>query len=123
MNITCNKLRDPKTYLDLMTGEWVRLALTNVGSLNGLFLAACRHLAQYQQQYQPQYYMQLSIRYKLLCVQTLREAICFEKSSLISDSTVALGILLACDEVRRTRKNLSLIRLLMDFLNLVVAAW
>jgi len=102
MNITCNKLKDPKKYLDLMTREWVRLTLTSVGSLNGIFLAACRHLLQYQQQQHQQHdYMQLAIRYKLLCVQALREAIFSEASSTISDSTVTINILLAYDEVRR----------------------
>lgn len=100
MNITCNKLKDPKTYLDLMTKEWVRLTLTNVGSLNGIFLAACRHLLQFQQQHQHEYYLQLATHYKLLCLQALREAIFSEKSSMISDSTVTVGILLAYDELQ-----------------------
>lgn len=101
MNITCNRLRDPETYLDLMTREWVRLTLTHVGSLNGVFLASCRHLLQCQQPYQQPYYTQLATRYKLLCVQALREAISSETSSLISDSTVSINILLAYDEVRK----------------------
>lgn len=104
MNINCNKLRDPSLYIDLMTREWVRLTLTNFGSLNGVFLAACRHLLQTQPQYRQQYYIQLAIQYKLSSVRALREAILFETSSLISDSTVAIGILLAYDEVRRISK-------------------
>lgn len=100
MNIHCNKLQDPTKYMDLMTREWVRLTLTSTGSLNGVFLAACRHLLKSQQQYQQQYYTQLVIQYKLFCVQALRESILFEMSSLISDSTFAIGVLLAYDEVR-----------------------
>jgi len=96
MDQHCNKLVNSERYLDLMTKEWVRLTLTNVGSLNGIFLAACRHLQQQQQQY----YTKLAIQYKLCCMQALREAISFEISSLISNSTVAIGILLAYDEVR-----------------------
>jgi hypothetical protein len=115
MNINCNKLRDPMRYLDLMTREWVRLTLTNAGSLNGVFLAACRHLLKSQQQYQQQYYMQLAIQYKLSCVRDLREAIFFEMSSLISDPTIAIGLLLAYDEVRRISKVFSPIKLLTTF--------
>jgi hypothetical protein len=100
MNINCNKLRNSEQFLDLMSREWVRLTLTNTGSLSAVFLAACRHLLKTQKQQQQQYYMQLAIQYKLSCVRALREAIFFEKSLLISDSTVALGILLAYDEVR-----------------------
>ncbi|RDW63425.1 hypothetical protein BP6252_10970 [Coleophoma cylindrospora] len=98
MNIHCNKLREPERYIDLMTTEWVWITLTNVGALNGVFLAACRHLSEQLQQ-QPQY-KQLAFRYKVSCVQNLREAISVEASSLISDSTVALGILLAYDEAQ-----------------------
>jgi hypothetical protein len=115
MNINCNKLKDPMKFMDLMTREWVRLTLTNAGSLNGVFLAACRHLLKSQPQYQQQYYMQLAIQYKLSCVRALREAIFFEMSSLISDSTIAIGLLLAYDEVRRISKVFSPIRLLTNF--------
>ena len=101
MDQHCNKLVNSERDLDLMTKEWVRVTLTNVGSLNGIFLAACRHLLDLEnQQQQQQYYTKLAIQYKLCCVQALREAISFEISSLISDSTVAIGILLAYDEVR-----------------------
>jgi hypothetical protein len=112
MDQHCNKLRDSERYLNLMTKEWVRLTLTNVGSLSGIFLAACRHLLENQQQ---QYYTQLAIQYKLYCIQALREAISFETPSLISDSTVAVGILLAYDEVRRLRRDFSPIKMLTAF--------
>ncbi|KAI9735740.1 MAG: hypothetical protein M1818_006348 [Claussenomyces sp. TS43310] len=99
MNQHCNKLRDPERYVDLMTKEWVRLTLTNVGALSGIFLAACRHLFKNQPE-QQQYYLQLSIEYKLSCVRALREAIASEIASLISDSSVAIVILLAYDELQ-----------------------
>lgn len=91
-------------FVDLMTREWVRLTLTNVGALDGVFLAACRHLLSNQPDQQQQLYTQLAFQYKLSSVRALREAISIETSSLISDSTVAIGIMLAYDEVRRTRK-------------------
>ncbi len=97
MDQHCNGQNGFERYVDLMKTEWVRLTLTNIGSLDGVFLAACRHLLQNQQQ--QQYYTQLAVQYKLHCVQALREAISFESSSLISDSTVAINVLLAFDDV------------------------
>ena len=99
MNIHCNKFHE-RRFVDLMTREWVRLTLTNVGSLSGVFLSACRHLLETQQEYQQQYFTQLAIQYKLSCVRALREAMLCETSSLISDSSVAINIMLAYDEVR-----------------------
>lgn len=101
MNINCNKLRNASRYVELMTREWVRLALTNTGSLNGLFLAACRHLLMHRQE---QRFVQLSIQYKLFCVQALRKTIHVETPAIISDSTIALGLFLAFDEVRITMR-------------------
>lgn len=98
-----------------MTKEWVRLTLTSVGSLSGIFLAACRHLFKNQPQ-QQKYYMQLTIEYKLYCVRALRQAIASEISSLISDSSVAIVILLAYDEVRFLYKAFSLNQISDGFL-------
>lgn len=81
-----------------MTGEWVRLTLTNVGTQCGIFLAACRHLVEQQEQLK---YLQLATQYKLYCIRALQNAISSEVSSLISDGTVGIGILMAYDEVRR----------------------
>ena len=101
-------LMDSKRYVDFMTKDWLRLNLTNVGSLNGVFLASCRDLLE-KQHGQPQSYIQLAIQYKMHCVQALREAITSEMLSLISDSTVAITMLLAYDEVRRKKLMLGLL--------------
>jgi hypothetical protein len=98
MDLKCNKLVDSGKYVNLMTGEWVRLALTNVGTQSGVFLAACRHLVEQQQQHK---YSQLATQYKLYCIQALQNAISSEVSSMISDGTVGIGLLMAYDEVRR----------------------
>lgn len=90
--------RYPPRSLSLVIKDWVQLTLTDVGTLNGVFLAACRHLVENQQQ--QQYHTRLAVQYKLYCLQALREAISSETSSKISDSTVGIGILLAYDEVR-----------------------
>lgn len=99
MNITCNRLRDPLRYVDLMSREWVRLTLTNVGALNGIFLAACRHLLRYRHESKGDY-VKLATQYKVLCMQALREAVVVEGGALISDGTVATNVLLTFDEVR-----------------------
>jgi hypothetical protein len=98
MDLNCNKLVDSGKYVNLMTGEWVRLTLTNVGTQSGIFLAACRHLVEQQKQ---QKYLQLATQYKLYCIQALQKAISSEISSMISDVTVGIGLLMAYDEVRR----------------------
>lgn len=82
-----------------MKREWVRLTVTNTGSLDGIFLAACRHLLKTQEEQQQQYFKQLALQYKVSCLESLREAISIDPSSLINDSAVAVGILLAYDEV------------------------
>lgn len=107
MNINCNRLRDPSRYVDLMTREWVRLTLTNIGSLTGVLLAACRHLLMHSEL---AHFTQLAIQYKLSCVQTLRKTIQVETPLMISDSTIALGVLLAFDEVRACRRRRLLVQ-------------
>jgi hypothetical protein len=97
MNVHCNKLVEPTRYVNLMTSEWVRLALIDGGSLDGIFLAACRHLMRNRQ---PQHYTQLALQYKLSCVQALRKSLLAEATSLISDSTISIGVFLCYDEVR-----------------------
>jgi hypothetical protein len=87
-----------------MTKEWVRLTLASAGSLDGIFLAACRHLLRSLPQDQQLYYLHLATQYKVSCVRALREAIDSEASSLFSDETIAMGVVLAYDEVRRWKK-------------------
>lgn len=88
------------SYLERMAKEWVRLALSDLGFLNGIFLAACRHLSENHRQ--QQFFKQLAIQYKLACVQALNNAISVETSS-VSDPTVAKVLVLAWDEVGVTR--------------------
>ncbi len=99
MDVHCSKLREPLEYLKRMAEEWVSLALSDVGLLSGLLLAACRHLS-LQSHRQEQYYLRPATQYKLACVQALNRAISVEGSSAISDATVAKAMVLAYDEVR-----------------------
>ena len=85
-------------YVDCMARAWVPLALTDTGLLDCLFLAACRHLSQnHQQQVQQQQFLQLAVRYKLECVQSLMETISAKLT--FDDATVAKTVMLAYDEV------------------------
>ncbi|KAL5350410.1 hypothetical protein ACLOAV_003978 [Pseudogymnoascus australis] len=77
MDEKCNKLVDSQKYC-------------------GIFLAACRHLVEQQEQLK---YLQLATQYKLYCIRALQNAISSEVSSLISDGTVGIGILMAYDEL------------------------
>jgi hypothetical protein len=93
----CNELA--AYYLDRMTNGWVPLGLTDAGLLNSIFLTACRHLSgqDWQQQQQQQRFTQLSLQYKLDCLQSLREAISAKTS--FDDATVAKAVMLVYDEV------------------------
>lgn len=84
-----------------MAKEWVRLALGNAGFLNGIFLSSSRHLSKIcQQLQQQQQFTNLAIRYKLVCVRALSDAISSgAKTMTFSDSVVAETMVLAFDEV------------------------
>ena len=97
LSARCNKLGDVKENVNFMTKDWLRLNLTSAGSLSGVFLASCRDLVESKQR--PQYYTSLSMQYKSHCFRALHEAISSERSSQIRDSTVAIAMLLAFDEV------------------------
>ncbi|RQM06588.1 hypothetical protein DH86_00001211 [Scytalidium sp. 3C] len=93
----CNEL--PQFFTESMTREWVPLALTDIGLLDGIFLSACRHLAAHhcidQKQ---QLFSQLAVRYKVECVQSLRGAL-LKKMPPFADSIVAQAVMLAYDEL------------------------
>jgi hypothetical protein len=92
-------------YVDRMTKAWVPLALTEVGLLDSLFLAACRHLyGNCQQPEQKQRFVKLAAHYKLACARSLRKAISAE--AFFSDATIAKSLMLAYDEVSRPRSRL-----------------
>lgn len=85
-----------------MNKEWAPLAVSRKDSLDSVFLHACRHLQQNQQQpEQQQYFVQLATRYKGSCMRALNEAISAEISTLISDATIITVLMLAFDEVSK----------------------
>jgi hypothetical protein len=88
-------------YLECMNQDWVRLALTDAGFLQSIFLETCRHLsmAWYQRQGD---FVQLASRYKIACMRTLIESISGRSS--YNDATIANVIELAFDEVRLLRR-------------------
>lgn len=93
----CNE--DAAYYLDRSTKAWVPLALTEVGLLDALFLAACRHIYRScQHPQQQQKFLHLACHYKLACTKSLRDSISVEV--FYSDATVAKTLMLAYDEVR-----------------------
>lgn len=87
-----------------MIEEWIRLSLSDVGFLSGILLIASRYLSIFHQPYHPhqnQLYTEQATQYKLVCLQTLNEAISFNTGQgPFSDSVVAETMVLALDEVR-----------------------
>lgn len=83
-------------YRQVLVSRWVPLAVNSpyVGSLRGLLLAACRHLALYRRDY----YSQRAVQYKVCCIRGVNDAI---SAGALDDWTVATAMSLAYDEVRR----------------------
>lgn len=98
----CDMFRGPENYRSLLVEEWARLALTDVGFLNGILLAACRHMS-LNNHPQHRFYMQLAIRFKLVCLRSLSATISAGPSS-IKESSIANVIELASDEVLYYKK-------------------
>jgi len=99
MGAHCNVLRDLIGDGERMTKYWSRLAQHDVGFLDSLLLAACRHLS--EKHHNQEFFRQLAIQYKLASVRLLNEAISAAISP-VSDSTISTVLMLAFDEVRLT---------------------
>ncbi|KAK4062015.1 transcriptional regulator family: Fungal Specific TF [Trichoderma aggressivum f. europaeum] len=100
----CARFRYPGSpFMDSMIEEWIRLSLSDVGFLSGILLIASRYLSIFHQPYHPlqnQLYTEQATRYKLVCLQTLNEAISFNTGQgPFSDSVVAETMVLALDEI------------------------
>jgi hypothetical protein len=100
----CNEAET--SYADVMTRTWVPFALSDANLIKTLFLTACRHLCQVSlspqwresRQYTP--FDQLAVKYKLDCVQSVRNAISVQTSSSSPYSHAMVGtvLMLAYDE-------------------------
>lgn len=77
--------------------DWLRLSLTDLGSLCAMFLASCRHMSLFRPHGHK--FMPLAIKYKLASIRILSTAILRSPSSA-SDTTVATAMALALDEVK-----------------------
>jgi hypothetical protein len=97
----CKWLSEQIGYTERMNKEWVRFALTSTGLFHGLLLIASRHLSMvhdYDQE-KRRSFAQQAMHYKITCIQNLNMSITAEQSSKFNDSTLALVIILAQDEV------------------------
>lgn len=108
MRTECGRLRALSNLeRQNLTVGWVQLALSNLEFLNGLFLNAARSLSvRYQQETQKERYASLAVRYKLLCVKFVIDAIGDSRESepmQLSDILVAETLVLAFDEVSHAR--------------------
>ncbi|UKZ48089.1 hypothetical protein TrVGV298_002325 [Trichoderma virens] len=90
-------------FVDSMIDEWIRLGLSDLGFLSGIFLTASRYLSVFHQPHQPhhhQLFTEHATQYKLVCLKTLNEAI--SSSTLqgpFSDPVIAETMILALDEI------------------------
>ncbi|KAL7928174.1 hypothetical protein V8C35DRAFT_318731 [Trichoderma chlorosporum] len=93
MNTRCAILADPRDYQSQLRRDWVGLALADVGLLNGIFLATCRHL---EACYKSNQYARLATQYKMACLRALREAVSHDAAQ---DGAIASAMSLAFDEI------------------------
>lgn len=84
-----------RTHTGRMYSQWVSYTITDPGMMNGLFLAACRSLAN---QTHEGIYAAQALKYKGACIRSVAKAIGDDVDS-VSDSTVAKVLFLASDEV------------------------
>jgi preprotein translocase subunit SecY len=94
----CNEAET--SYADVMTRSWVPFALSDASLLKTLFLTACRHLCQVSAQWSWQPFDRLAVKYKLDCVQSVRNAISVQKSHY-SHAVVGTVVMLAYDEASK----------------------
>lgn len=101
----CNEAET--SYADVMTRTWVPFALSDASLIKTLFLTACRHLyqvsslsPQWRESRQHTPFDQLAVKYKLDCVQSIRNAISVQtlSSSPYSYAIVGTVLMLAYDE-------------------------
>ncbi|KAF2449261.1 hypothetical protein P171DRAFT_516997 [Karstenula rhodostoma CBS 690.94] len=95
LNIQCRNLKDLGESTERMLREWVRLALTDAVILQGILLAACRHLI--ERGYQVWRFEELAAGYKVRCLRDVIDAIGSE--DLDMDVTFARIFTLANDEI------------------------
>lgn len=92
----------PESSTQHLIKQFVQLAITNASSLDGLFLVSCRHLARFLPHNGP-YFTQLALQYKIACARSLIEAISSSDMRYpIGDSTLAIALFLAHDDVSVT---------------------
>jgi hypothetical protein len=87
-------------FTDRMIHGWIPLAVAEHTLLCVTFLASCRTLAnQYTGRPEQKLFNRLAFQYKLMILQSLRNALTVEAPEF-SDSTVSKALMLAYDEVR-----------------------
>ncbi|KAI9168000.1 hypothetical protein HJFPF1_04144 [Paramyrothecium foliicola] len=69
----CPLIRGMESYQDRLLKDWVYLAMTDMGFLYTILLSTCRHLS--LREGRDGSWDKLGVKYKLLCLRDLREAI------------------------------------------------
>lgn len=90
----------PDTSMKELPSQLINLAITSANTLIGLFLVAARHLSLHHFDQKAEV-IELTLKYKIAYAKHIAEALELTASgSSISDSTVALALFLAQDEVK-----------------------
>lgn len=89
------RLNTEPIYDQNMKSQWLPLAMTDVGLINGMLSIASHSLAAL---YNDKAYFLRALNYKGLCIRSTNMAISREGDN-ISDLTIAKSLLLASDEV------------------------
>ncbi|KAH6894523.1 hypothetical protein B0T10DRAFT_546022 [Thelonectria olida] len=92
----CNHGDAEALFLVGMKLHWLPMALSDVGLLCGLLLAACRHLTA-PSPVASDDYTQMALRYKGVCIKSTNEAVVAEGTS-VSDTTIAKALIMSSDE-------------------------
>jgi hypothetical protein len=95
LNIQCTNLKNLGETAERMLREWVQFSLTDHVFLQGILLAACRHLI--GRGYHAWRFEELAAGYKVQCVRAVIDAI--GKTDLDINATFAKIFTLANDEV------------------------
>ena len=84
-----------EAYIQGIKAEWIPLALSDPGMLDGIFVSVCRSL---HSLHGGGPYLEYALRYKLTCLASLNNSIS-EEGSEPRDASIAKAIILAGDEV------------------------
>ncbi|KAF3762800.1 hypothetical protein M406DRAFT_72789 [Cryphonectria parasitica EP155] len=113
---------DVALYRRSMTTHWVNFCLTDLGLLQGIFLASCRNLVKSQRRsgnhQEADMYEQRALQYKGECLRSMREAMP-EAGQPVTDNVIGMTLFFAFNEYmagdyNEARKHMSACEYMVD---------